>query len=143
MASQTYYFVVFDENADCQAFASKAKSLFNINFGSLYFPFGFYYWKNKDTGTVKSHAFNRFNSDSQGNSLQSLKQTLTTAMSDWKGIVEDIIVIKQEITTFGRGAPVTYVSSTGNSYICENNTIRRKPTYRVDKYTTSNFKYGI
>jgi len=144
MGNQTYYFVVFDENADCQTFGSKTKKLFGANWGGSYaFPFGLYYWKNKETGTVKTHIFNRFNNDSAGNSLANLKSTLTTAMSEWHGITETTITIKEELNTFGRNAPIIYVSSTGNEYRCENNTVTKLPTYRVDHRTKDNFKYNI
>jgi len=35
------------------------------------------------------------------------------------------------------------MSSTGNEYLCENNTITKLPTFRVDMRTDSDFKYGI
>ena len=98
------------------------------------------YWKKEDGTIVK------WCSGSQSPSEQywdTLTYQMNSHFAGYVGPEEIRYQIKEEITTFGRGALVTYVSSTGNSYVCENNTIERKPEYRVDIYSTSNFKYGI
>ena len=98
------------------------------------------YWKKEDGTIIKWCSGSQSPSERYWDTL---KHQMNSHFAGYVGPEEIRYQIKEEITTFGRGAPVTYVSSAGNSYICENNTVQRKPTYRVDRYTTSNFKYGI
>lgn len=48
------------------------------------------------------------------------------------------------MSTFGRGAKksVVFVSSTGKEYKCSNDSIDYSPETKVDKSTTSDFKFG-
>lgn len=143
MASQTYYFAVFDDG-DWQTFSQRTKKLFSADWGyKYYFPFGLYYWKDKDTGQVHKKLYNRllYLTDTTA----SLKRDLETAMADWHGIMETVITVKEQITTFGRGEnlSVTFVSSTGKEWVCVNDQVLYTPETKVDKYTTDAFKYGI
>lgn len=55
------------------------------------------------------------------------------------------IEVREELTKFGSTNvdPLIYISSTGNKYECSNGNVVQKKDYRVDAYTTSDFKYGI
>lgn len=58
---------------------------------------------------------------------------------------ETKVRLKSSITTFGRGEgmTVTYVSKTGNEYVCSNDSIEHVPETKVDKETVDDFRYGI
>ena len=142
--TKSYYFTVLPAGSDYNSLISRIQKLCNYNPPLGWkFPFGLYYWKNRDTGEVKYHVFNRFNSDSLGNTDAKLIATIDKAFSGWNGITTEVKVIKPSLTTFGQTSPVTFVSSTGNEYLCENNKITKLPTFRVDTRTDSDFKYGI
>ena len=143
VSSKSYYFTVLPAGSSYNSLAQRIQKLCKYTFSTAYFPFGFYYWKNQDTGEVKYHVFNRFNSDSLGNTDAKLIETIDKAFSGWNGITTEVKVIKPSLTTFGQTSPVTFVSSSGNEYLCENNTITKLPTFRVDTRTDSDFKYGI
>lgn len=143
VSSKSYYFTVLPAGSSYNSLAQRIQKLCKYTFSTAYFPFGFYYWKNRDTGEVKYHVFNRFNNDPLGNTDAKLIATIDKAFSGWNGITTEVKVIKPSLTTFGQTSPVTFVSSTGNEYLCENNTITKLPTFRVDTRTDSDFKYGI
>lgn len=102
------------------------------------------YWLKEDGTEIKNVTKGEMMLGSKAANQNAWKNKFKSVLDSYPGTLTEVkIRIKSEITTFGRGAPVIYVSSTGKSYVCENNTIERKPEYRVDKYSTSNFKYGI
>ena len=143
VASSPYYFVVFPmHDVGWGPLRDRIKNLCD-GYTTWHYPFGFYYWKNKDTGEVRYHVFDRFNSDDLGKTDEKLIATIDKAFSGWNGVITQVKVTKPSLTTFGQTGPVTFVSSTGNEYLCENTTITKLPTFRVDTRTDSDFKYGI
>ena len=143
VASRSYYFMMIPMHGiGYGPLIDRIHKLCN-GYNATNFPFGLYYWKNKDTGEVKYHVFDRFNDDPLGNTDVKLIATIDKAFDGWDGLTTEVKVIKPFLTTFGQTSPVTFVSSTGNEYLCENNTITKLPTFRVDTRTDSDFKYGI
>lgn len=115
----------------------------------MYSQVGFY-WKKEDGTTTKKY----FASDEKRGlkapdrvykTPQSFIDDIEKTFKDFSKYTEITYEIKDDITTFGRGSgkQVEFVSSSGKSWKCENETILYVPEPKVDKTTTSNFKYGI
>lgn len=100
------------------------------------------YWKKED-GTEQKWT---------SGSIAPNKGYQNTIRSKWKELFagysplgEIEYTIDPALTTFGRGSgeTVVFISSSGQRYECTNDTVKKRSEYRVDKYTTDNFKFGI
>ena len=100
------------------------------------------FWKKEDGSIVK---WTSGSISPQASYKQDFKDRITTMFAGYSGDTEIRYLLKSNITTFGKGPglSVTYADSQGNEYVCGNDTIIRKPEYRTDIYTNSDFKYGI
>ena len=100
------------------------------------------YWKKEDGTIVK------WTSGSISPKADYWKKTLKPKMNNlfagYNGLTQIKYIIDPTITTFGKGdgLSVTYISSTGNRWICANDAVTKSTDYRVDNYTVDNFKYG-
>ena len=101
------------------------------------------YWKKED-GTFVKWTSGSINPDASY--AETFKNKILESFSGYSGPQQEIkYQIKESITTFGRGEglSVTYVSKTGNEYVCSNDSIEHVPETKVDKETVDDFRYGI
>lgn len=113
-----------------------------------YFPYIYLYWnKLNDDGTTTKIALGSNDSATYNKTWGYAGALISLIDKTFAGFTgtDATYVIKPEITTFGRGegVKVVYVSSTGKEHVCMNDSVVYVPETRVDRYTTSNFKYGI
>lgn len=101
VASRSYYFMMIPMHGiGYGPLIDRIHKLCN-GYNATNFPFGLYYWKNKDTGEVKYHVFDRFNDDPLGNTDVKLIATIDKAFDGWDGLTTEVKVIKPFLTTFG------------------------------------------
>lgn len=157
VSSQNFYFVRYVANTNDEVqtvghqFTRDVQNNMKFNISSLRaFPFVVLFWRDIDYDTqtvVKTvkESYDYVATEPKTRGISALKATVRAAFDGWHGVTTEEVVIKEMLTTFGRGedAAVTFVSSTGKEYVCKNDSIVYTPETRVDHYSTSNFKYGI
>lgn len=101
------------------------------------------YWKKEDGTFVK---WTSGSINPAASYAETFRSKILESFSGYSGPQQEIkYQIKESITTFGRGdgLSVTYVSKTGNEYVCSNDSIEHVPETKVDKETVDDFRYGI
>lgn len=110
------------------------------------FPRIYVYWnKLNDDGTETLVAYGGDGvKDSDFNVASRLIAKADSTFAGYDGLSSYSYEIKSQITTFGLGTgkKVIYVSSTGKEYECSNDAVEYTPEVKVDKTTTTDFKFG-
>jgi hypothetical protein len=112
------------------------------------FPMVYVYWnKLNDDGTetiVADGSRSRATNDPVFGTTDGLIKKADETFAGYKGLSSIVEELKSQITTFGLGPgkKIIYVSSSGKEYECSNDKVEYKPEVKVDKTTTTNFKFG-
>lgn len=152
---QNFYFVKYSSSSEESSDATAYKFISDVRTALKYtsysqtaYPLGVLYWRklDKDTGKqikIYSAQYGGMDGISATKSVDAITKTIENMFKEWEGTTEDVIVINEELNTFGHDGPLTYVSSSGAEYICTNTSVVRQTSTRVDHMTADNFKYGI